>query len=180
MIPTAVVTLTQVLLSGGRAPSIPEKDDLYGWLVGGWDLEVRAHRPDGSIHEGRAEAHFAWVLEGRAVQDVWIAPPVTERGQDLTSAARNLYGTTLRVFDPKLQAWRVTWINPITGAHDELIGRRDGAEMVQLGERRDGTRLRWRFTRIRPESFHWIGESTPAGRDDWKIEVEFLARRRAK
>jgi len=113
------------------------------------------------------------------MQDVWIAPPVAERGADDAAAARNLYGTTLRFFDPKLKAWRVTWINPISGARDDLIGRREGDEIVQLGERPDGARIRWRFTKIRPESFHWIGESTPAGRDEWKIEVEFLARRRS-
>jgi hypothetical protein len=37
------------------------------------------------------EIHFGWVLEGRAVQDIWIRPkrPVPS----------TMYGTTLRVFD---------------------------------------------------------------------------------
>lgn len=167
-----------VLFAAGRAPSIAEEDDVYGWLIGAWDLEAHARRPDGSVYEGRGEVRFAWVLEGRAVQDVWIARPLPGPGGQIESAARNLYGTTLRVFDPTRRVWAVTWINPISGAHDELVGRREGDEIVQHGHRPDGTRIRWRFTKIRPDSFHWIGEVAPRDRDDWKIQTEFLARRR--
>src|SRR4051812_8763384 len=46
---------------------------------------------------GPAEAHFAWVLEGRAVQDVWIMP---RRGQRSGPRPLDTYGTTLRLWDP--------------------------------------------------------------------------------
>jgi hypothetical protein len=28
------------LAAPGRSPEIPEENDVYGWLVGSWDLEV--------------------------------------------------------------------------------------------------------------------------------------------
>ena len=89
-----------------------------------------------------------------------------------------MYGTTLRVWDPSLQAWRITWINPVSGGRDELIGRRSGDDIVQVGTHADGTPIRWSFTEIAPDSFRWIGEALlPDGRT-WKLEGEFRARRR--
>ncbi len=71
---TIAVPEIAALTDAGRSPEIAEADDLYGWLVGGWELEVRTYWSDVSKLGLKAEAHFVWVLEGRAVQDVWIIP----------------------------------------------------------------------------------------------------------
>jgi hypothetical protein len=106
----------------------------------------------------KGEAHFAWVLEGRAVQDLWIMPRRSERsnGSDKTT---NMYGTTLRVWDPSIQAWRVTWVNPVTGSRDELIGQWSSHNVVQVGRHADGALIRWIFSEITPDSFRWTGEA---------------------
>src|SRR5262245_66439554 len=118
-----------VLLAPGRAPDIPEEADVYGWLVGSWELDVLTYWTDVSKLGLKAGAHFAWVLEGRAVQDVWILPRPAERAAGV-DPARNMFGTTLRVWDPGIQAWRVTWINPAANARSELVGRRVGPDVV--------------------------------------------------
>ena len=164
------------LTAPARSPEIPEPDDTYGWLVGGWELEVYDHLADGSVRRGKGEAHFCWVLEGRAVQDVWIMPPRSERTASLGRAG-NRYGTTIRVWDASIGAWRVTWINPVTGARDELIGRWSGKDIVQVGSHSDGTPIRWSFTEITPDSFHWLGETLKQDGKTWKLEAEFRARR---
>jgi len=51
-------------------------------------------------HEARGEIHAGWVLQGRAIQDVWIFPGA-------------FYGTTLRVYDPGLDAWHILWSDPV-------------------------------------------------------------------
>jgi hypothetical protein len=165
-----------VLAAPGRSPEIPESADLYGWLIGGWDLEVYDYDADGTVHHSQGEVHFGWVLEGRAVQDVWIMPRRSERPADL-SKVRNRYGTTLRVWDPSIQAWRVTWINPVTGGSRELIGRRSGKDIVQVGTHPDSTPIRWIFTEITPDSFRWIGEALQTDGKTWKLEAEFHAKR---
>ena len=48
--------------------------ELYGWLVGSWDLDVTRFQADGAVIRRKGEWHFGWVLEGRAIQDVWIIP----------------------------------------------------------------------------------------------------------
>jgi hypothetical protein len=163
------------LSASGRSPEIPESLDVYGWLIGSWELDVLHYRVDVTERHLKAEAHFGWVLEGRAVQDVWIMPPRPERTTDQDKAT-SMYGTTLRVWDPLIQAWRVTWIDPVTG-RDELIGRWHGKDVVQVGAHAGGTPIRWTFTEIRPESFHWIGEALQPDAKTWKIEGEFRARR---
>src|SRR5215475_8347810 len=103
-----------VLAASGRSPEIPESADVYGWLIGSWELEILHYLGDASARGLKGEAHFGWVLEGRAVQDVWIRPPRAQR-PPLQDKVANTYGTTLRVWDPAIQAWRITWINPIAG-----------------------------------------------------------------
>lgn len=160
----------------GRSSEIPESADVYGWLIGSWDLEVRRIGPGGAEHRGWGEVHFAWVLEGRAIQDVWIMPRRSERTPRLGKEF-NVYGTTLRVWDPAITAWRITWINPVSGARDEMIGRRWGKDIVQVGTHADGTPIRWIFTDITPDSFRWVGEALEADGNTWRLEAEFHARR---
>jgi hypothetical protein len=175
---TALGTVRALIGADARSPEIPEEHDLYGWLVGSWDLEVRVYwAQDVSAKRLRAEAHFAWALEGRAIQDVWIMPPVGRRAADL-DPQMNMYGTTLRVWDATLKAWRITWLNPAGQHFEQQVGRRVGAEIVQLGTRPDGTTTRWRFTEIAADAFRWLGESLQPDGRTWTLEGEFRARRR--
>lgn len=167
----------ETLAAPCRSPEIPESSDVYGWLVGGWRLQVIHYKAvDISSLALEGEAHFAWVLEGRAIQDTWITPRPSGRGPNLAKT-NNMYGTTLRVWDPAIQAWRITWINPVTGHREEQIGRRFGEEIVQVGARSDGTATRWRFVEITADSFHWIGETLEKDGCTWKREGEFRATR---
>ena len=166
-----------VLIEPGRSADIPESADAYGWLIGDWELDVLHYwAADVSARGIKAEAHFAWVLEGRVLQDVWIMPRCSERTKDVDQKF-NMYGTTLRVWDPSIQAWRITWINPAGTHFEQQIGRKIGNEIVQIGHRPDGTPTRWRFTEISRDSFHWLGESLQADGSTWTLEGEFRARR---
>ncbi|USU17521.1 hypothetical protein [Paraburkholderia fungorum] len=165
------------LSAPARAAGIDAADDLYGWLIGSWDMDVLHCRVDLRQAPRRGEIHFGWVLEGRAVQDVWIMRPRGEPHAAL-SPADSMYGTTLRVWDPALRAWRVTYLNPLTGQRDELTGRRVGDDLVQIGTHADGTPIRWNFTEITRDSFRWTGVALAQDGVTWTLEGEFHARRR--
>ena len=166
-----------VLVAPGRSAEIPGDADVYGFLVGSWALDVRRYAGVDVSRDGiRGEVHAAWVLEGRAVQDVWIMPDRSAR-QSRSSPEQNMYGTTLRLWDPSLSAWRISWSNPAGHHYEQQIGRRIGAEIVQLGTRADGTATRWRFTELTADSFHWLGEALQPDGSTWRLEGEFLARR---
>lgn len=166
-----------LLASPGRSPEIPESADAYGWLVGSWELDIHVYWATDVRGRGlKGEAHFGWALEGRAIQDVWIMPRVADRSPNLDKRM-NMYGTTLRVWDPAIEAWRITWINPAGDHREEQIGRWSGKDVVQVGARADGTPTRWTFSEITPDSFHWTGEAlNPDGRT-WNLEGDFRVTR---
>ncbi|WP_295813745.1 hypothetical protein [uncultured Nitratireductor sp.] len=142
---------------------------LYGWLIGSWEMETIHHLPDGEKEKSTGEIHFDWVLEGRAIQDIWIRPKRPARSI--------MYGTTLRVFDPEIDGWHILWSDPLNQDYARQIGRAEGADIVQTGEDSRGLKARWRFTEIAADSFHWIGEERSLDSDPWQITFEHFVRR---
>lgn len=163
------------LLAAGPEPERAPHMTLYDRLLGSWALESVDHRAPAGRLVQRGEVHFAWVLEGRAIQDVWIVPDRRARALRMAKVG-NRYGTTLRVYDPETDSWRITWFNPVNGAVDRLVGRSSGEDIVQVGRRDDGQWIRWSFVRITPGSFHWLGESSADGAT-WQLDTEFSGRR---
>jgi hypothetical protein len=166
----------EVFAATSRSADIHPEDDLYGFLVGSWELDVVAYPDDGRVTHSTGEAHFAWVLDGRAIADVFINPQRSDRTSDSPKFG-NWYGTTFRYFDPTIGAWRVFWFNLDDGVRAELIGRRRGSEIVQEGRFPDGTPIRWTFSEITPDAFHWCGERLEVDGKTWRLQVEFRARR---
>ena len=75
---------------------------LYDRFIGRWEAEAQAFLPDGSARRHYWQIRFERVLEGRAIQDVWITPP--RDGPNVGSSERwgpldNQSGLTLRVYD---------------------------------------------------------------------------------
>ncbi len=157
-------------------PSQAQRMSLYDPLLGSWAVGVVDHDASGPPRTSTGEWHFGWVLEGRAVQDVWISPPRALRRPGMM-ALGNRYGTTLRVYDPAKDVWHVTWINPVTGVRNTLVGRRQGDEIVQEGTDTHGSLMRWTFSDLRPASFRWRGESSSDGGRTWRLDAEFFGRR---
>lgn len=158
--PSFVAALHSARPAADRA----QKMDLYGWLIGRWEMDAVIHDDDGRKHTGRGQIHFGWVLEGRAIQDVWILPGF-------------FYGTTLRVYDPGIDAWHIFWSDPLKQRYRRQVGRAQGNDIVQDGQDDTGAAVRWRFTEITPNSFHWLGERSPDGGASWQLQAEFFARR---
>jgi hypothetical protein len=105
--PQRQVPFAASLIAYGPAPELADRLKLYGQFVGAWEAEGEAFLPDGARRRHYWQISFAWVLEGRAIQDVWITPP--RRGPRVGQSQpwgpfSNQYGTTLRVYDPKLDA----------------------------------------------------------------------------
>jgi hypothetical protein len=137
---------------------------LYGRLIGSWRMDAVVHADDGTTHTGQGEIHFGWVLEGRAIQDVWILPGV-------------FHGTTLRVYDPAIDAWHIIWSDPLRQYYARQIGRRHGSDIVQQGTNHAGEATRWSFSEITLASFRWRGERSTDGGATWQLQAEFFARR---
>ena len=108
------------------------------------------------------------------MQDLWIVP--ARRDRRGPPEPGNRYGTTFRMWDAALGAWRIRWVNPVSGSENTLVARRVGADIVQTGADASGRLLRWIFEAIQPNSFHWRGDISEDGGRTWTCQVEFFAR----
>lgn len=159
------------------APYEPLSDqlDLFGRFVGAWDLEWQGTGKDGHDLVVRGELSFGWVLDGRAVQDVWRVP--VDPADALRMRA--FHGTTVRFYDPAIGAWRSTWLDPLNGRVRRFIGRLAPCGDIVLEGLDDDPRERWSFREISPDRFRWVGEASSDGGRTWVVTDEMRARRRA-
>ncbi len=157
--------------ANGPNPSHKEKLRLFGQFVGDWDIiEDRYWQADGTEIKLKGEVHFGWILGGTAVQDVWS-------GNQEGSKKITLHGTTVRFYDPKIDAWRSTWLSPIKGLVRTFIGRRVNDEIVLESTTPGGYPEKWIFSQITPQSFRWHSEETHDGGKTWLLTEEMQIRK---
>jgi len=142
------------------------------------DIEATYFDSEGNVTaERRGEWHFGWVLQGRAIQDVLIGPPLEE--QRRTGRPTREYGSSFRMYDQRTNTRRVTWFAPVSGTVVDLVARRAGDEILLKVSKPDATLDRWVFSDITPNAFRWSGyESKDEGRT-WPLVERMLLRRRA-
>ena len=171
-------SFARMLHANGPDRELEPKLALYAWLVGSWTMDITTILDDGTTHHGQGEIHAGWVLQGRAIQDVWMIPRCVERKPGIAQlpGAGNWYGTTLRLYDSKIDAWRILWNDPATNIFTQQIGRARGRDIVQTGPDPRGGSMRWTFAEIENDSFHWTAERAPDERN-WRREVDIHARR---
>jgi hypothetical protein len=163
--------ITTVSASGPH-PSLGDEARVFDRLVGAWDCDYTFFAQDGSVRRASGELKFGWIIDGRAVQDIWITYPkeaAKERG----------IGTSVRFFDNKAKVWRVVFVSPAYGAIITVQGGAEGDRIVLRGVDDAGSMLRWSFNDIRADSFVWRGETSRDGGKTWRLEEEHHMRRRS-
>ena len=163
--------MVQVLEARGPHPSLADEAHVCGRFVGRWDVDYGERADDGRWTHYPGELIVGWVMDGRALQDLFINDPMKpgeERGM----------GTTLRFFDVKSKKWRVTYIEPMSDSVVQLSGGQEGDRIVLYGEGHRGSKLRWSFNDIKENSFTWRGERSQDGGKTWRLEEEHHMKRR--
>ena len=167
----------EALRADGPNPEHCEHLMLFGQFVGEWLLDVSFYEPDGSRQTRfLADWMFSWILQGRAIQDVLVIPSREERVHEPDAPVKS--GTTLRYFDHSLGAWRVLWVGAYTNTYIQLIGRKQGEQIILEGPDVDSSPLRWAFSEITPHSFLWTGHISKDGGHTWYMEQQMKAKRR--
>jgi hypothetical protein len=153
-------------------PSLADQANVFGRFVGTWDGEYTEYSKDGKATHSLGEWVFGWVMDGRAMQDLFIINP---------SAAhqKGFVGTTLRYFDPKSGTWSVTFIDPENDSVATLTGGAEGDNRIVLHEQTaDGKETRWSFDDIRLDSWVFRDEETRDGGKTWRLREEDHMKRR--
>jgi len=174
--PLQASTLLDALQSKRPNAALASKLRLYGRFVGSWDVDIDFYPPEGLPKRAKAEWHFSWVLDGRAVQDVFIFPSRALRAGK-PEEPWWFYGTTFRWYDPALDAWHITYFEPTRPFALQQIGRAVGQDIEQMSDEVGGVTRRWRFVEITADTFRWIGEMSRDQGKTWMLEMEMRARR---
>jgi hypothetical protein len=169
MIPQAFL---EALPAEGPSPELTDADNIFSFLIGSWEIDALLYDANGRVQKTKGEVHASWVLEGRAIQDLFIFP------RRALPAQGDRYATTIRTYDRGLKAWRVNFINPAayeTSAN--LIARRQGDGIEMEGQLADGTPIRWRYEKINPTSFHYSAEKMNARDNSWHLYLELFGKK---
>jgi hypothetical protein len=152
--------------------SLPEHAQIFAPFIGSWNLVVNWYDDVGNVvRTEEGEWHFSWVLEGRGIQDVWIVPPRAQRA----SGSLYEYGTSIRFYDPALDAWQSTWIGPMHRVVRTFTARKLGAMVILETTPDIIPAMRWSFSDITANAFSWKNEVQVA--NSWRTQQSFEAKR---
>jgi hypothetical protein len=156
----------------GPHPSLADHAKVFGRLVGTWDVEYTNFLKDGKVTHRSGQLMVGWVMDGRAIQDIWIVYPSG------THTDREVY-TDLRYYDPKSGTWPATFIDPEHASVARFTGGAVGDDRIVFDTRDfDGADTRWSINDIRPNSFVWREEESPDGGKTWALQSEYQMKRR--
>ena len=163
--------LTTSIEAKSPNPSLGDQAQVVGRMVGTWDVQYTDFAKDGTATHRTGEFIVGWVMDGRALQDLWIVNPSGKRKD------REVY-TTLHYFDPKTQTWRATFVDPEHVSIARFTGGPVGNDRYVLETPDLGTQTtRWSFSDIRADSFVYRDEGSDDGGKTWKLRSEYLMTR---
>jgi hypothetical protein len=161
----------EALVCEAKSNTIPDAYNFFGPLVGEWDFEWIGDLGTENERRIKGEWIFSWVLEGTAIQDIFICPSREERIRNNQPDAE--YGTTIRIYNSKSQAWDIFY--GCASEATRLEARKEG-ETIVLTEL-SSKKMKWVFSEITENSFHWQNMGTQDG-TTWKVYGELFATRR--
>jgi hypothetical protein len=164
--------MVNVLAAQAPHRTLGREADLFGRFVGTWDANYSFIAADGGVRQKRGEVLFGWVLDGHALEDIFLTYP------DSASDERKMVAG-VRWVNPKTGKWTLAFVAPTFDVVLRMEGGAEGDRIVLRGKDSTGALLRWSFNDIRPDSFVWRGESSRDSGKTWRLEEEHHMRRRA-
>ena len=159
------------LCSNARNERIPEEYDFFGCLIGEWNIMWNDHLEDTEPRKVKGEWIFSRVLDGTAVQDLFIVPSREERLINKQPDAE--YGTTLRIFNPETMAWDIFY--GCMGEAIRLTARKVGKEIILTENTTE--KMRYVFSDIVTSSFLWRKERMNEN-GEWQTVAKVTAERK--
>jgi hypothetical protein len=156
----------------GPHPSLGDQAQVFGRLVGTWDVEYTDFSKDGRVTHRSGELIVGWVMDGRVIQDLWIVNPSGARTE------REVYAD-VRYFDPKSGTWPAIFIDPEHASVARFTGGAVGDDRIVLDTQDFADQsTRWSINDIRPNSFIWREEESSDGGKTWRLQAEHHMKRR--
>lgn len=156
------------LLSAASADA-PDGVRQYGQFEGSWSCLPEFRDAEGNWQQAPGRPTWVWhyVLDGHAVQDVWLPDPEH-------SPPTATKGTNLRVYDAENDEWDMVWTTETMGGFQHFTAKMLDGDIVMHGDipagQRPAHKARITFHNITDSSFDWKYEAS--GVDDgvnWQL-----------
>jgi hypothetical protein len=158
--------LSSALEAPGPHASLGDQAQLLGRLVGAWDVEYGDVGKDGTVKHRTGRLIVGWVMDGRAIQDLWVVEPSGGRTE------REVYAD-LRYFDPKTRTWPATFIDPEHASSARFTAIATQTDRIELHTPDLGAAdSRWSFTELSPTAVVFRDESSDDGGKTWRLRSE--------
>ena len=160
-------------------PDAPPETKQFGQLAGVWHCINHAYFNGRWVSGWPATWAWKYVLDGFAVQDVWFQreqdfPPVApKQGRDLT-------GTNLRMYNPALKKWEMTWFANGRNASSYFTATFENGEIIMIpafSTVNPKQKSRIIFSNITREHFDWRREVWDAEKSRWRATAKITATR---
>src|SRR5262249_41111893 len=112
-----------VLAADAPSPALGAEARLWDRFVGTWDADYSFIAAAGKVTHTPGELEFGWVLDGLAIQDLWISYP-------LAGQTERTIGTSLRYYDEKAKLWHIVFVAPKFAATLQVAGGMEGDRIV--------------------------------------------------
>ena len=161
------------LRATGPHPSLGDHASVLDRLVGAWDVEYMDISKSGKAVHRSGELLVGWILDGRAMEDLWIVYP---SGADKD---REVYAD-VRYFDPKSGTWPAIFFDPQAASAATFTGGAVGDDRIVLDSRDlvAGQTRRWSFNDIRDDSLVFRDDASADGGKTWTLKSEYHMKRR--
>ena len=161
-----VPDIISALGAAGPHASLGGQSKVIEQLVGTCDVEYRDIQKDGQEKRRSGQFIVAWVLDGRAIEDVWIVDPSEGRPE------REVY-TAMQYFDSKTHTWPMVFIDPEHASTAKFTGGAtlDG-RLNLLTSDLGRPQNRWSFTAAGPDRLVFRDEYSNDGGETWKLLSE--------
>ena len=154
------------LRASGPHPSLGVPTAALGRLVGGWDVEYAFFSKDGKTTRETGRYLAGWVMDGRAVQDVWMV------NASKTRKEQEIY-TSVFYPNTKSGAWDASWLDPEHAILANFTGDVAGDNRIVMETHDFGGNIdRWSFNDIGPDSLVFHDDISSDGGKTWWLAEE--------
>jgi len=152
---------------------LKDRLNLFGQFVGEWEFEGISGKGTPDERRVHGEWIFSWILNGTAIQDVFICPSREECEKNPTPDAE--YGTTMRFYNQATDSWNMFY--GFAGATHILEGRQVDDHIVVSNKSETDGMTEWVFSEIKPKSFNWQNKTSHDNGVTWDVNFELNATR---
>lgn len=103
-------------------------------LGGTWNVRYEFVDKTGRSRVNNGQVHYTWILDGKALQEVWTSDSEGKAAP---------FGTSINFYDPKRQQWTAVWVYPSQGETFQMTGGDVDGNFVLTGHDQSGALQRW-------------------------------------